>query len=70
MLDKKQVEKVILSHVFDPTTPTMADQIANELGLPSGSVQFGEKAINIQDGDKIHHVQIKLEGNAVDFIEA
>lgn len=69
MLSKTQLEEVILSNIFQPSTPDAADKIAQELNLPPGSVVLGDKSIAITENRNTRHVQIGADGRSIVFVD-
>ena len=65
MLSKQRIEEVVMAYIFKPSTPDNALKMAQDLGLPAGSVRFGPTAIVISEGDKTTYVQIAGTGNSV-----
>lgn len=65
MLNKTQIQDVILRNIFQPSTQTAANKIASELGLGPGSVVLGAKTIQVTEGSKVWHVQISADSRSI-----
>ena len=70
MLDKKRIEEVLMRSFGLPSTPATANILATQMGLPEGSLQFGETTIDIEDpdSDQVLHVQYTPKGG-IDFVD-
>ncbi len=62
MLDKKRIEEVLMRSFGLPPSQATADILSTQMGLPVGSIVFGEDAIEISDGSEKLNVQYTPEG--------
>lgn len=69
MVSKQRIEEVVLAYIFKPSTPDNAMKMAEDLGLPPGSVRFGPKSIEITAEGKTAYVQIAGTGDQVVLLD-
>ena len=69
MLTKSKIQEALFDNLFQPTTPTAANKIAADLGLPPGSVVLGKKAIEITESGQTRYVQLTPDGKGIVFVD-
>lgn len=75
MLSKEKLQQVILSNIFQLSTPVAANKIAQELDLAPGSVILGERpapnkpaVITVKEDGETRHIQIAEDGRSIVFV--